>query len=300
MTDAATFNGIDLSRTPAPTVVVPISYEQIRAEMVARVKFFIPDFDDTLESDPAVKVLEVAAYFRMLDRQRANDSCLAVMLAYAAGADLDQIGARFGVVRLELAPAVPETGTPAVMEGDEDFRQRIVLAPEGYSVAGPSGSYIKHARDADGDVLDASAQSPSPASVTVYVLSRLGDGTASAELIEIVRLALSDETVRPVGDRLTVQSATIMPYAIVAGLTFYPGPDASFGLAQAQARAQAYADEQHKFGRDITRSGIFAALHIAGVVQNVNLVSPPADIVIADSAASHCTAITVTNAGIAE
>jgi phage-related baseplate assembly protein len=299
MTDTATFNGIDLSRLPAPAVIQQLSYEQIRAEMVARVKMFIPDFDDTLESDPAVKVLEVAAYFRMLDRQSANDSCLAVMLPYAMGADLDQIGVRFGVWRLVLVPADLDAGTPATMEGDEALRQRILLAPEGYSVAGPSGSYIKHARDAAGDVLDASAQSPSAAVVVVHVLSRVGDGTASPALVEIVRLALSDETVRPVGDRLTVQSATIVTYAIEAALTFYPGPDMSIVLAQSLERARAYAIEQHKLGRDVTRSGIFAALHIPGV-QNVNLISPPADIVIDDNEASYCTDIAVTSAGVAE
>jgi len=299
MTDAATFNGIDLSRLPAPDVIQPISYQDIRAEMVARVKSLIPEFDDTLESDPAVKVLEVAAYFRMLDRQAANDSCLAVMLPYAMGADLDQIGARFGVTRFELAPADPDSGTPAVMEDDEAFRQRIVLAPEGYSVAGPAGSYIKHARDADPDVLDASASSPSPACVTVHVLSRTGDGTASPELLATVAAALNAETVRPVGDRLTVESAAIVPYAIEAELTFLPGPDASIVLAQAQARAEAYAAEQHRFGRDITLSGIFAALHVAGV-HNVALALPVADIVIDDGEASHCTAITLTSGGEAE
>ncbi|XHF77136.1 hypothetical protein R3J27_08275 [Xylella fastidiosa subsp. multiplex] len=39
----------------------------------------------------------------------------------------------------------PSKGIPPTMESDAAFRRRIVLAPEGYSVAGPEGAYIYHA-----------------------------------------------------------------------------------------------------------------------------------------------------------
>ncbi|MBB5985313.1 baseplate assembly protein [Sphingobium lignivorans] len=299
MTDAATLSGIDLSRLPAPDLIEPLSYEVILAEMVARLKTFIPDFDDSLESDPVVRILQVAAYYRMLDRQRVNDAARALLVAYASGADLDHLGILFGVERLELAPADEEAGTRAVMEADDDFRRRIVLAPESFSVAGPSGAYIAHALAADGDVLDASAVSPDPAEVIVYILSRTGTGAASPALIDAVAAALSDERVRPVADRLTVSSATIVTYAITAQIKTYPGPDASVVIAQAQARAQAFAQEHKRLGRDITRSGIFAALHVAGV-QNVLLTAPAADLVVSASQAPHCTAITLTSGGVDE
>ncbi|EFB70356.1 hypothetical protein PROVRUST_08510, partial [Providencia rustigianii DSM 4541] len=53
-------------------------------------------------------------------------------------------------------------------------------------------SYAYHARSADGRVADASVISPSPACVTVTVLSREGNGVAPADLIEIVDVALND------------------------------------------------------------------------------------------------------------
>jgi phage-related baseplate assembly protein len=49
---------------------------------------------------------------------------------------------------------------------------------EGLSVAGPVGAYEYHGRSADGRVADVSVESPSPACVTITVLSREGDGTA--------------------------------------------------------------------------------------------------------------------------
>ena len=91
------------------------------------------------------------------------------------------------------------------------------------STAGSAGSYRFHARSADGRVADVTAISPSPANVTVTVLSRDGDGSASAELLQVVSAALNDEDVRPVADRVIVQSAKIAPYVIEAVLYLYPG-----------------------------------------------------------------------------
>ncbi|MCW2362449.1 MULTISPECIES: baseplate J/gp47 family protein [Sphingobium] len=298
MTDA-TFSAIDLSRLPAPAVVEQLSYEAIFGAMTASLLAVMPDFDASLESDPAVKILQIAAYRELLIRQHVNDAARAVMVAYAKGSDLDHLGALFGVPRLELVPADSEADTPAVMEDDEDFRRRIILAPEAMSVAGPSGAYIAHALSADGDVLDASAASPAPAEVTVYVLSRVGDGTAAPELLAAVTAALSDETVRPVADRVTVQSASIVQYAVQATIKTYAGPDPVVVLAEAQARVEAYVQSHKRLGFDVTRSGLFAALHVAGV-QNVVLVEPAADIVIDPSEAAHCTGIALTNGGTDE
>ncbi len=290
MTETATFAAIDLSRLPAPSIIETLDYETIYAEMRARVIALIPEFEGRLESDPAVRVLQVCAWYRLIDRQHVNDRARGMLIAFAQGGDLDHLGALMGVTRLELAPADAEAGTAAEMEEDEAFRRRIVLAPESFSVAGPSGAYIARALAADGDVLDASASSPSPACVTVYILSRAGDGLSSPELLAIVAAALSAEDVRPIGDRLTVETAAIIPYAIEAGLVFLPGPDAALVMDEAMARAVAYAEAQHRIGRAPTRSGIFAALHIAGVA-NVQLTSPADDIPVDDGSAAWCTGI---------
>ena len=295
----STFTAIDLSQIPAPDVIEPLDYETIYAEMLAKLREFIPDFDDSIESDPAVIVLQVAAYFRMLDRQRVNDAARAVMLPYAAAADLDNLGALVGVTRLLITPADEENGIPAVMESDTDFRRRITLAPEGYSVAGPRGAYIFHALSADADVADASAISPAPTEVEVYVLSRMGDGTPSAGVLAAVEAALNDEDVRPLGDQVTVAGATITGYAIAADIYTFAGPDSAVVMAEAQSRVDAWVEDSRKIGRDITRAGIIAAL-FAGGVQNVDLTSPAADLPMDETEAGHCTGIALTWAGVAE
>lgn len=287
---------IDLSLLPAPDVVETLDYETLYAERKAMfIALFPVEQRDAitrtlaLESEPLTKLLQLSVYHELLLRQRVNEAASANMLAYAAGSDLDQLAANVNVQRLVIT-AEDTTAIPpieAVMESDADLRTRTQQAFEGLSVAGPTAAYEFHARSADGRVADASAVSPSPAAVTVTVLSREGNGSTSDELLQAVDAALNAENVRPVADRVTVQSAVIIPYEIAATLYVYPGPEAEPIRIAAEARLQTYITAQHRLGRDIRRSAIFAALHVEGV-QRVDLESPVEDIVLDKSQASYC------------
>ncbi|CAL4868213.1 hypothetical protein MMA231_02488 [Asticcacaulis sp. MM231] len=283
---------IDLSKVPFPDVVEELSFETLFAQMAESVRLGIPgvidplpDFDETIESDPAVKVLQAAAHWRLFDRQRVNDAAMAVMVAYATGADLDNLAVLAQVTRL-------------AGESDDDLRERIILAPESYSVAGPELAYIYHALSADPDVADASATSPSPGEVVVSILSRTGDGEAGAPLIATVASVLTADEIRPLTDSVTVQSATIVEYSITASLWTFSGPDRATVLAEAAVKLDAYVAESRKIGRDITRNGIGSALRVAGV-QNVTIASPAADVVISSTQAAHCTGIILNDMGTA-
>ncbi|QHP53300.1 baseplate assembly protein [Pectobacterium carotovorum subsp. carotovorum] len=287
---------IDLSQLPAPAVVEELDYEAIYTERKAMLLSLYPEDQRAavartlaLESEPLVKLLQENAYRELLWRQRVNEAARAGMVAYAQGSDLDQLGANFNVARLVITPADDSTlpPTPALMESDSDFRLRIQQAFEGLSVAGSVGAYQYHGRSADGRVADVSVVSPSPASVTVSVLSREGDGSASPELVAIVTDALNGEDVRPVADRVTVQSAAIVPYEIDAMLYLYRSPEAEPVRAAAEQKLKAYISAQHRLGRDIRRSAIYAALHVEGV-QRVELTTPAADIVLTAAQASYC------------
>jgi phage-related baseplate assembly protein len=295
----STSTAVDLSRLPPPDVVQPLDYEAILAELIADLQARLPEFDAFLESDPAIKALQIVAYRELILRQRVNDAGRAVLVAYAAGGDLDNLSALFGVTRRELVPADPETGAPPVMEADEDLRRRVLLAPDSYSVAGPRFAYVYHALSADGDVLDASATSPAPGEVVISVLSRIGDGEASPELLAAVDSVVGADDVRPLTDEVTVQSAAIVPFEVEAALTLYAGPDAMLIEQTAETALTALLAQQHRLGRDVTRSAIIAALHVAGV-QNVNLVSPAADVAVSETQAAWASSVSVTVAGIAE
>jgi phage-related baseplate assembly protein len=292
------FTAVDLSQLKAPGVIDEPSFEAILTGMLTELQARDPEFSALVESDPAYKILQVAAFRELLLRQRVNEAARAVMLAFAAEADLDQIGANYSVARLVLDPGDPNAvpPVPPTFESDDDFRRRIQLSPEAYTTAGSAGSYVFNALGADPQVRDAQAVSPSPGVVTVYIQSRSGDGSAGVDLVEAVEAALNAETVRPMTDSVNVQSVSVIAYPLEAELIVFPGPDAEVIRQRAEQAATAYVRAQERIGFDVTRSGLFAALHREGV-QNVDLISPAADIVVGDGEVTFCEGVTVTVGG---
>jgi len=287
---------VDLSKLDPPTIVELLDYETILARKVARMQTLFPDFDATVDSDPAMKVLQVAAYDELLLRQDFNERLVGRLVAYATGATLDHIGAAIGVARLAVIPANATTGTASVYEDDDSFRARIVLGPEGFAAAGPELAYVKRAKDAGTDVLDASAISPAPGEVLVTVLSRSGDGTAPEALVQAVRDIVTDPAVRPVGDLVTVAAATQRHFAIDARIWTFAGPDLALLIAMARVRLDTYLIDSRRLGRNVTLSGINAALTVPGV-QRVDILTPAADVVCDRTQAALCTAASITHGG---
>lgn len=282
---------IDLSQLPAPQVVETLDYEALYEELLSDFRSAMGElWSAALESDPVLKLLELAAYREMLLRARINDAARAVMLGYATHGDLDQLAAGYNVQRLVIQPADPTASPPkeAVLESDDSLRNRTQLAFDQLSVAGPRNAYVAFALGADGRIADVSAISPAPCEALVSVLSSEGDGTASAQVLDAVRQALSDEDVRPVGDRVTVQSAAIVAYDVDAVLYIYPGPEAELIQQAAEASLKSYIATQRRIGRDIRRSALFAALHVEGV-QRVELARPAADVLLDATQAAYCT-----------
>ncbi|EOZ0908387.1 baseplate J/gp47 family protein [Klebsiella pneumoniae] len=296
---------IDLSQLPKPTIIEELDFEIILAEVKAVMVAAFPADQQAavaaalgLESEPLNIIAQAMAYRELLLRQRINEGAAACMLSHSTGDDLDNIAANMDTERLTITAATDTTD--AVMESDEALRLRAQAAFEGMSVAGPSAAYEYFARSASGQVADARATSPSPAEVVVAVLSTEGDGTASAALLAAVAAAVNDEEVRPLGDRVTVQSAEIVEYKIDATLYLYPGPESEPIINAAMASLKAFlADNDKKIGRDIVRSAISAALHVQGV-QRVVINAPAADLQIDNTQAARNTGYAVDNGGTDE
>lgn len=296
------FAAIDLSQLPPPQIVEQIDFEQILAERRAYMISLWPADEQAeiaarleLESEPLTKLLQENAYRETIWRQRVNEASLANLLATARGTDLEQLAGNFNVKRLVIqegkANAMPPI--PKLMEGDDSLRERAQMAWEGLSTAGPRNSYIFHARAADGRVADATCESPSPAVAVVTVQALLGDGTAPADLLAVVKTYLSDEDRRPVADRLIVQGAQILNYQVKAKLYLLSsGPESEPILAAAEQRLKAYVHQRRRLGMEVSESALHAALHVEGV-RKVEL-EGWADITATKAQAPYCTAITVT------
>lgn len=293
---------VDLKKLPAPKVVKELSYETLLAQRKA--KFLsLQENDDMrqhwqarlqLESEPVVKLLEENAYLELLLRTNINESAKAVMLAYATGSDLDQLGALFGVTRLiiqaeDLKSTPP---SPAKYEDDERFRTRIQMSLEGLTTAGSRASYEFHALSTSAKIKDVDVTSPTAGTVKVAILSTEGQGTADGDLIKAVKEQLNAEHIRPLTDTVLVESAVILPYEIQAAITLYPTVLESVVMANVNQAIANYANKQHLLGIDITLSGIYAALHQEGV-QNVKLTKPLADLIVQPHQAAYCTQIKV-------
>ncbi|WP_367863247.1 baseplate J/gp47 family protein [Pseudomonas guariconensis] len=289
----------DLSQLPAPQVLEDLDYESVyQADLETFRDFMGDNWDAVLESDPVTKLLEVGAYRKVLNRARINDAAKALLLAYASGSDLDQLAANVSLQRLviqaEDLQAVPPV--PAVLEADDALRERVQLVYEGLTTAGPRNSYILHARNASGLVADATAESPAPAEVVVTVLGLDGNGAAPPELLETVRQYLNDDDVRPVADRVTVQSAEILPYRIDAVVYMAgTGPENEALLAECERRLVAWVNPRRRLGLEVSRSGVDAQLHINGV-SRVELVGW-SDIRPTKAQAAWCEGFTVTRGG---
>jgi phage-related baseplate assembly protein len=128
-------NIIDLSRLPPPQLVEELDYEKVLTEMRNKLRELLPEWTGyELESDPANKVLEAAAYREMLLRQRVNEAARGVLAAFAAGSDLDHLAAFYPETRLPGAAAT--------------FAARLALSapltvdvtiPDGYTIVAQNG-----------------------------------------------------------------------------------------------------------------------------------------------------------------
>ena len=271
------FTQIDLSQLPPPEIIEQVSYETILNEMVTDLQTRDSTFDALVESDPAFKILEVAAYREFLLRQQFNERARGALIAYARSGDLENLAAFFGVERLVIDPGDPDAVPPIepTYETDENLRRRAQLALEGFSTAGPQGAYIFHALSVAG-VKDVSVVSPVPGDVEVTVLSTDGDGTPAPELVAAVDSVLGAEDTRPLTDKVTVQAASVANYTVEAILYILAGPDPAVVIAAAQEAVRAYVDSVHKVGAEVR--------------------TPAADIINDTSEAAFCTTINLTGA----
>lgn len=294
---------IDLSQLPPPEVIETLNFETILADLKSDLVARHPECEPllSLESEPLVKLLEVAAYREMGLRARYNDEARALLLAFSTGADLDHIGVTYydGEQRLLVSPGDPESNPPTqdVWASDEAFRQRLALKPESYSVAGPSEAYRFHALSAHGMVKAASVASPIPGTTAIYILSSEGNGIPSAEILTAVGSALNSESIRPLSEEVLVHPASIVEYTIDVDLYVFPGPSGDIVLASAISELGKYAAAAHTVGGDITYSALAAAAHRTGVKRAI-VNSPAGDVMCDLSQAPYCTGINVRIAGV--
>lgn len=255
------FSKIDLTDLAPPDVIKELSFDDILAEAKAE---FIEEFPQyaaaiEFESDPICALMQSWAYRENKHRAYVNAAVKSGLLAFAPTASLDHIAA-----------LIPLSRNPG--ESNDDFRKRIQLAPEGFSVAGPASAYVFHTTSFSADILDVHIDEPTPGKVDVYVYQ--------AEPITATRLndiSAALERVRPLNDDVRVLAYAASDFDIAAEITLAPGVDPADALPASEAAGRAYVASRQAFGKRVYKNAILTALQIDGI-DNVNLISPADDI----------------------
>ena len=185
-------------------------------------------------------------------------------------------------------------------ESDESLAERIRLAPNSFSVAGPEKAYIYHAKSVSSSVLDVSVTSPTPGEVDVYVLLAGGE-LPSQETLEQIAAYLSDETIRPLTDFVKVLAPKAVNYELE--LHYWISREDSSRAEQIKADVERAVEkyrvwQQGKIGRDILPARLIQYVMQAGASRIDNQTMKPADFQKLESdQVAQCTGVKIVYEG---
>lgn len=167
------------------------------------------------------------------------------------------------------AENITETSGGTDSESDENFRERIQIAPESFSVAGPKEAYRYFARSANADIIDVAVMGPpdtNPGEVHIYPLMTGGTLPSDEVLGEVLKVC-SAENVRPCTDYVSVK-APIPVYYSVNVKYWIDLKDAGYSTLIMSAVQGAVSEwelwQKQKLGRDINPSELIRRVINAG------------------------------------
>ena len=160
-----------------------------------------------------------------------------------------------------------ETQGGADLEDIEALRERIRMAPESFSTAGPSLSYIFWAKSANQLISDVEAISPSPGVVNIVPLLEGGEIPGQSILDEVYK-ACSASHRRPLTDHVIVSAPEVVKFDIA--FTYYISRrNAASGLNLQRSVDTAVQEyvlwQKSKLGRNIEPSTLVKLVRRAGV-----------------------------------
>lgn len=158
------------------------------------------------------------------------------------------------------------TAGGADQETDDAYRERIHIAPESFSVAGPDGAYRFWSASANQLIVDVSIKSPTPGVVEIIPLLQ-GGALPDEEILSAVDDICSDEDIRPLTDNVIVRGPNVYDYDVE--LTYWINKEDVASVAAIQAAVesavQAYVLwQKSRLGRDINPSELIRRVMQAG------------------------------------
>ena len=198
------------------------------------------------------------------------------------------------------AQNISTTSGGAGIEDDERFAERIRLAPNAFSVAGPYKAYIFHAKSASSAIVDVSVDSPTPGMVDVYPLMA-GGQLPTQEVLDLVDEHLNDETIRPLTDCVRVKAPQAVEYQIV--VKYWINRSDLYRSQQIRDDVEAAVEKYRvwqsaKIARDITPARLIQYVMEAGASKiDAESLAPAAFVQVDDGQVAKCTAVSVSYEG---
>lgn len=163
-------------------------------------------------------------------------------------------------------------------ENDENFRERIQIAPESFSVAGPKGAYEYYARSAHQDIIDVAVIGPPEIEagyVRLYPLMKGGE-LPSQEVLDAVLAKCGADDVRPLTDCVSVHSPETVSYAL--NVKYYIDRAKATQSTEIQVSVESAIHEwvtwqRSKLGRDLNPSELNHRIIFAGA-KRAEITSP--------------------------
>ena len=166
----------------------------------------------------------------------------------------------------------------AETESDENFRERINIAPESFSSAGPFGAYEYLTRSAHQDIIDVAVLGQpyaEPGTVKIYPLLKNGE-LPGQEILELVLETCSARDKRPLTDEVLVLPPESVSYEVHAKFYIDRANASQASLIKSRVEA-AYEDfkiwQKNRLGRDINPSELNFRLVNAGA-KRVEIYAP--------------------------
>lgn len=163
-------------------------------------------------------------------------------------------------------------------ENDENYRERIQIAPESFSVAGPRGAYEYWARSAHQDIIDVAVVGPpetEPGNVNIYPLMLNGD-LPTQEILDAVYEVCNAEDKRPDTDYVHVLSPE--PVGFELNVKYWIDRKRATQAVQIQNAVEEAVTgwitwQRSKLGRDINPSELNHRMVTAGA-KRTEIISP--------------------------
>ncbi len=181
-------------------------------------------------------------------------------------------------------------------EDDAAYAERIRLAPESFSVAGPHDSYEYYAKSFSGAIIDVSIYGLPEYPGNVYIHPLLTDGALpETAFLNELKDYLSQDEIRPLTDNLIVTSPTAESYSI--NITWYLDSNDISKISQITASVlQAVENyriwQQSKIGRDINPDVLIKMVRDAGAKRCV--ITSPSFTTVAKDRVAQCPVSNVT------